>query len=60
MSRVGIDRRDAYALYSMAMSFLVDSGLTRSTSWPIHVVIRKLVLGERVAGRIAAPMRLDL
>jgi len=60
MSRAGIDRRDAYALSSMAMSFLVGSGLTRSTSCPIHAVIRTLALGERVADRIAALMRLNL
>jgi hypothetical protein len=44
----------------MAMSFLVDTGLSGSTACPIHVVIRTLVLGERVVGRIAALMRLDL
>jgi len=44
----------------MAMSFLVGSGLSRSTSCPIHAVIRTLALGERVADRIAALMRLNL
>ncbi|HUA43658.1 MAG TPA: acetamidase/formamidase family protein [Solirubrobacteraceae bacterium] len=60
----GIDRRDAYALCSMAISFRITqwADQTRSvyTSTPprtIHAVIPKSVLGEKVAARIAASLR---
>jgi acetamidase/formamidase len=60
----GLDRRDAYALCSMAVSFRVtqwaDQTGTVYTSKPprtIHAMIPKDVLGERVLERIGSSMR---
>lgn len=60
----GIDRRDAYALCSMAVSFRVtqwadQTGSVYSSIPPraIHAVIPKDVLGDVVVGRIEASMR---
>jgi acetamidase/formamidase len=60
----GVDRRDAYALCSMAVSFRVtqwadQTGSVYSSTPPrtIHAVIPKAVLGEQVAGRIGASLR---
>ena len=60
----GIDRRDAYALCSMVVSFRVtqwadQTGSVYSAIPPrtIHAVIPKRVLGETVTGRIDASMR---
>ena len=60
----GIDRRDAYALCSMAVSFRVtqwanQTGSVYSSIPPrsIHAVIPESVLGELVAGRIDASIR---
>jgi acetamidase/formamidase len=60
----GLDRRDAYALCSMAVSFRVtqwaDQTGTVYTSKPprtIHAMIPKEVLGERVLERIGSSMR---
>jgi acetamidase/formamidase len=60
----GVDRRDAYALCSMAVSFRVtqwanQTGSVYSSIPPrtIHAVIPKSVLGAEVAGRIEASMR---
>lgn len=59
-----VDRRDAYALCSMAVSFRVtqwanQTGSVYSSIPPrtIHGVIPKSVLGEEVTGRIEASMR---
>ena len=59
-----IDRRDAYALCSMAISFRVTQWADQTgsvyTSTPpraIHAVIPKSVLGDRVGDRIATSMR---
>lgn len=60
----GLDRRDAYALCSMAVSFRVtqyadQTGSVYSSAPPkaIHAMIPKHVLGERVCARIEASMR---
>ena len=60
----GVDRRDAYALCSMAVSFRVtqwanQTGSVYSSIPPrtIHGVIPKSVLGQEVTGRIEASMR---
>ncbi len=60
----GLDRRDAYALCSMALSFRVTQYADQTgsvyTSIPpkaIHAMIPKQVLGERVLARIADSMR---
>lgn len=60
----GVDRRDAYALCSMAVSFRVSqwaeqTGSVYSATPPrtIHAMIPKAVLGERVLGRIERSMR---
>jgi acetamidase/formamidase len=60
----GIDRRDAYALCSMAVSFRVTQWANQTgsvyTSIPpktIHAMIPKSVLGERVLGEIERSMR---
>lgn len=60
----GIDRRDAYALCGMAVSFRVTQWANQTgsvyTSIPprtIHAVIPKSVLGDEVARRIEASMR---
>ena len=60
----GVDRRDAYALCSMAVSFRVtqwanQTGSVYSAIPPrtIHAVVPKSVLGDRVAGRIETSMR---
>jgi len=60
----GVDRRDAYALSSMAVSFRVtqwanQTGSVYSSTPPrtIHAVIPKPVLGERVLRRIDASLR---
>ena len=59
-----VNRRDAYALCSMAVSFRVtqwanQTGSVYSSIPPrtIHAVIPKSVLGEEVTGRIEASMR---
>lgn len=59
-----IDRRDAYALCSMAVSFRVtqwadQTGSVYSAIPPrtIHAVIPKRVLGEQLSARIDASMR---
>jgi acetamidase/formamidase len=60
----GLDRRDAYALCSMAISFRVtqwadQTGSVYSAIPPrtIHAAIPKEVLGERLAERIETSMR---
>jgi len=60
----GLDRRDAYALCSMAVSFRVtqwadQTGSVYSSTPPktIHAMIPKEVLGERVLQRINDSMR---
>jgi acetamidase/formamidase len=60
----GLDRRDAYALCSMAVSFRVtqwadQTGSVYSATPPrtIHAVIPKAVLGERLTARIETSMR---
>jgi acetamidase/formamidase len=60
----GIDRRDAYALCSMAVSFRVtqwadQTGSVYSSIPPrtIHALIPKEVLGDAVLGRVQASMR---
>ena len=60
----GIERRDAYALCSMAISFRVtqwadQTGSVYSAIPPraIHGVIPKSILGEKLAARIEASMR---
>jgi len=60
----GVDRRDAYAFCSMAVSFRVtqwanQTGSVYSAIPPrtIHAVVPKSVLGDRVAGRIETSMR---
>jgi acetamidase/formamidase len=60
----GVDRRDAYALCSMAVSFRVtqwanQTGSVYSSIPPraIHAVIPKSVLGECVLARINASIR---
>jgi acetamidase/formamidase len=60
----GLDRRDAYALCSMAISFRVTQWADQTgsvyTSIPpktIHAMIPKAVLGERVVQRIGDSMR---
>jgi acetamidase/formamidase len=60
----GLDRRDAYALCSMAVSFHVtqwadQTGSVYSAIPPrtIHAVIPKAVLGERLTARIDTSMR---
>jgi acetamidase/formamidase len=60
----GIDRRDAYALCSMAVSFRVtqwaeQTGTVYSAKPPrtIHAKIPKAVLGEHVLARVTASMR---
>jgi len=60
----GVDRRDAYALCSMAVSFRVtqwanQTGSVYSAIPPrtIHAVVPKPVLGDQVAGRIETSMR---
>lgn len=59
----GIDRRDAYALVAMALSFRVTQagqpdrlGLSSDRQRMIRTVFPKLVLGGRVAGRTPASM----
>jgi acetamidase/formamidase len=59
-----LERRDAYALCSMAISFRVtqfadQTGSVYSSIPPkaIHAMIPKQVLGERVLARINASMR---
>ncbi len=59
-----LDRRDAYALCSMAVSFRVtqyadQTGSVYSSAPPkgVHALIPKTVLGSRVLGRIQASMR---
>jgi acetamidase/formamidase len=59
----GLDRRDAYAFCSMAVSFRVSqwadqtgSVYTATPPRTIHAVIPKSVLGETVAGRIAGSL----
>jgi acetamidase/formamidase len=60
----GIERRDAYALCSMAVSFRVTqfadqtgSVYTATPPKTIHAMIPKSVLGERVLGAIQRSMR---
>jgi acetamidase/formamidase len=60
----GLDRRDAYALCSMAVSFRVtqwadQTGSVYSSvpSRAIHALIPKAVLGEQVLARVEASMR---
>ena len=60
----GVDRRDAYALCSMAVSFRVtqwanQTGSVYSATPPrtIHAAIPKVILGDQVASRIEASMR---
>jgi acetamidase/formamidase len=60
----GLDRRDAYALCSMAVSFRVtqwadQTGSVYSAKPPrtIHAVIPKPVLGEQILSRIEASLR---
>jgi acetamidase/formamidase len=60
----GLDRRDAYALCSMAVSFRVtqwaeQTGSVYSATPPrtIHAMIPKAVLGERVLRRVESSMR---
>ena len=60
----GLDRRDAYALCSMAISFRVtqwadQTGSVYSSIPPrtIHAMIPKDVLGTRLAKRIESSMR---
>jgi acetamidase/formamidase len=63
-AHAGLDRRDAYALCSMAVSFRVtqyadQTGSVYTSAPPktIHAMIPKDVLGDRVQSRIESSMR---
>jgi acetamidase/formamidase len=63
-THAGLDRRDAYALCSLAVSFRVtqwadQTGTVYSAIPPrtIHAMIPKSVLGDRLVERIEASMR---
>jgi acetamidase/formamidase len=65
-THAGLDRRDAYALCSMAVSFRVtqfadQTGSVYSSVPPrtIHAMIPKNVLGDRLVGAIRRSMRPD-